>query len=101
MVTNFIHHSGRVTALITAVSASLLGRVGIFNNLKERFLLGNRKEDGAELQSPVYIPNIPGLNPKSLLSAYEVKAYVILSVIHLLDGDVRPGSPLDAFRRVV
>ena len=34
------------------------------------------KRDGeAEPQSLVSIPNIPGLNPKSLCTAYDVKAY--------------------------
>ncbi|KAJ4425505.1 hypothetical protein ANN_27699 [Periplaneta americana] len=37
-------------------------------------------------------------NPKSLLSAYEEKAMSLLIVIHLSDGDVKPGGSLGAIR---
>ena len=38
---------------------------------------GNRRGGGAEHQSLVSVPNIPGLNPKLLRSAYDMKAYTI------------------------
>jgi hypothetical protein len=39
---------------------------------------------------------MPELNPKSL-SAYDVKAYVLLIAIRPLDGDVKTGDPFGAF----
>ena len=45
-----------------------------------------RRDDGTEPEFLVSVPNILGLNPKSLYSAYDVKAYVILIVIRPLDG---------------
>ena len=42
---------------------------------------GTRRCGGAEPQSLVSVSNIRGLNPKSLLSAYDVKAYVLLTAI--------------------
>ena len=64
------------------------------------FLLGNgiRRDGGAEPQLLVSTPNIPGLNPKSFHSEHVVKIYVLTIVIHPLDGNVRPGSPLGAFQ---
>ena len=37
------------------------------------------------------------LSPKSLRSAYGVKACVMLITIHLSDGDVKPGGSPEAF----
>ena len=45
----------------------------------------------------VSVPNIPGLNPKSLHSAYVVKVYELLIVICLSDGDVKAGGTLGSF----
>ena len=56
------------------------------------------RDGGAELQLLVSVPNIPGLNNKSLRSAFSVKAYVLLTAIRSSDGDVQPGGPLGAFR---
>ena len=74
------------------VSGSTLGRVGVF---KKEFLLGTRTEGGTEPQQLVSVPNIIGLNPKYLRSAYDVKAYVLLIAIRT--SDVKPGGPLGAF----
>ena len=58
------------------------------------FVPGTRRDGGAETQSLVSVANIPGLNPKSLSSAYGVKKYVLLLAIRSSDGDVKPGGPL-------
>ena len=55
-------------------------------------------ENGAEPQLLVSVPNIPGLNPKSLLCVHDVKAYVLLIVTHPSDRDIKPGGLLGAFR---
>jgi hypothetical protein len=81
--------------LHTEILGSIAGRVGIFN--KKRFLSGTRSDGGAELQLLVYVPNIPGLNPKSLHSAYNVNTYVLLIVIGLSNGDFQPGDILGAY----
>ena len=77
----------------TAVSVSFSGRVGIFN-----YSLG--LELGmmvlAEPQSLVSVPNINGLNPKSL-QGFDVKAYVLLISIRLLDGTSNMAAPLMLF----
>ena len=57
------------------VSGSATGRVGVFN---KEFIPKTRRDGGAELQSLVSVPNIPGVNPKSLYSAYDVIAYVLM-----------------------
>ena len=44
---------------------------------------------------------IPGLNPKFLRSAYDVKARVLLIAIRPSDGDVMPGGPFGDFRKRV
>ena len=56
-----------------------------------------RRDDGVETQSPVSVPNISGLNSKSLHSAHDVKAHVMLLAIRPSDGDVKPGDHLSAF----
>ena len=56
-------------------------------------------DGGIESQLLVSVPNTPGLNPKSLRSAYEVKAYVLLIAIRPKDGDVKPDGPRGAFRK--
>ena len=48
------------------------------NFFNKRFLSGTKKDGGAESQSLISAPTILGLNPKSLRSAYHVKAYVLL-----------------------
>ena len=58
------------------------GGVGIFN--KNTFLPGSRRNDGAEPQSLVSVPNTPGSNLKSLRNAYVLEAYVPLKAIHSL-----------------
>ena len=54
-----------------------------------------RRDGGAELQS---VPKITGFNLKSLRSAYDVKAFVLLIAIRPSDMDVKPDCPLIAFR---
>ena len=56
-------------------------------------------ENGAEPQLLVSVPNIPGLNPKSLLCVHDVKAYVLLIVTHPSDRDIKPGGLLGAFQK--
>ena len=56
-----------------------------------------RRDDGAEPQVLVSVPNILGLNPKSVCSANDVNAYVLLVVICPWDGYVKPGSSLVLF----
>jgi hypothetical protein len=51
--------SGRVTALHTAVSDSILGREILNEDISIR------RYAGAEPQSPIYVPNIHGLNKKN------------------------------------
>ena len=63
-------------------------------------LPGIRSDDGAEIQSLVSIQNITELNPKYLRSAYDVKAFVLLTAIHPSDGDVKPGGHLGAFQNI-
>ena len=43
-------------------------------------------------------PNIPRSNPKSLRSAYDVKAYVLLVAIRPSDGDVKFVGLLSPFQ---
>ena len=64
------------------------------------FLPAARRDDGAELQSLVSISNIPDLNPKSLRSGYVMKAYELLTAIHLSDRDVKPGDPLGLIEKI-
>ena len=52
--------------------------VGIFY---KEFLPETRRNDGTELQSLASVSNVPGLNPKSFDSAYNVKEYVPLLVV--------------------
>ena len=44
--------------------------------LIKRIIPGTRRNGRAESQSLVSVPNVPGLNIKSLTSAYDVEAYV-------------------------
>ena len=83
-------HSGRVTALHAAVP----GSVGIYD---KEFLPETRRDGGGETQLLFSIPNIARLDPKFLLSAYDVKVYVLLKAIRPLDGDIKPGNPLGVF----
>jgi hypothetical protein len=57
----------------------------------------DEKDGGTETQSLISVPNIIGLNPKSFHSEYDVKAYVSLILIRLLDRDVKPGGPFLVF----
>ena len=57
-------------------------------------------DDKAELLPLVSVPNIPGLNPKSLRSANALRAYILLIVIRPSDGDVKPSGPLVLSKRV-
>ena len=50
------------------------------------------REREPEPQTLVSVPNILGLNPKSLLSVSDVKLYVLLIA---MDGDVKRDCPLD------
>ena len=77
-----------------AVSDLIPVRVGIFN---ERFLSGTKSDGGEESQSLVSIPKVRELNPKSLRSACDMKAYALL--IAICPSDVRPSGPIDAFRK--
>ena len=78
----------RVIAFQAAISGSVRGRAKIFN--KKRFLSGTGGGGGgAEPQSLIYVPNLSGFNPKTCHRAYDVKAYVLLIAIRLLDGDVK------------
>ena len=54
---------------------------------------------GAENQSLVPVPKVPGLIPKSLLSACSVKIYVLLIVIRKSYGDFEPSSFAGAFNK--
>ena len=65
----------------------------------KEFLPETKKHGGAEPQSLVSDPNIPGLHSKSLHNAYDVKPCVLIVAIHLSVGDVKPGGPLGAFRK--
>ena len=47
----------------------------------------------------VSVLNIPGLNPKSLLCLYDVKAYVLLISMRPTDWDLKTGDPIGAFRK--
>ncbi|KAJ4437904.1 hypothetical protein ANN_13843 [Periplaneta americana] len=58
-----------------------------------------QRDGGAQLLITKLCTNIPGLNTKSLRSAYEEKAYVTLIVIRPWDGDVNTGGPLGAIRQ--
>ena len=49
------------------------------------------------LKSLVSVPNIPGINPRSLHNAFNVKAYIWLKAICPSDGDIKPSGPLGAF----
>ena len=68
--------SGRVTALHAKISGLMVEQ-----NLNRQFLFHN----------------ITLLNPKSLRSAYEVKAHVLLTTIRLSDADIKPDGPLVLF----
>ena len=63
------------------------------------FCFFNTGDGGAETQSIFSVPDIPGLNLKTLPKAYDVKAYVSLIAICPSDGDAKPGGPFDAFRK--
>ena len=54
---------------------------------------GIRRDGGAEPQSLVSVPSLPGLNFNSLGNKYDVKAYVLLIAIRPSDGDVKPDGP--------
>ena len=71
----------RITALHAAVSDSIPGRARI------KKIPETRRDGRAEPQSLVSVLNIPGLNPKSVRNAYDVKAYVVLIAI------MAPGFP--------
>ena len=79
------------TALHTAVSGSIPGRVGIFNKLGGMLEL--------QAQSLLSVPNIPGLNPNSLHTSYDVKANVLLIVIRPPYRNVKPSGLLGAIRK--
>ena len=66
--------NGRATALHAVVSGSISGSVRIFNKKICRWI---RIDGGAELQSLVSVPNIPGLSPKSPRSAGTVPIYLM------------------------
>ena len=76
-----------VTTLHSALPSSVLGRLGISNI---EFLTETRWNGGAETQL---------LNPKSLLTSYDVKAYVLLTAIGPWDEDVKPDGPVVLFRK--
>jgi len=80
--------------VIAAFLCSILGRVDIFS---KDLLPGTRRDGEAEPQSLVSVLNIPGLNPKSHCSAYDMKAYVLLIAIRPLGVDVKPGGPFVNF----
>ena len=67
--------------------------------INSTFFSINRRDSGTEPQLLVSVPNMPGLNTKSLRRAYDVKAYVLLIAIRPSDGDVKLGGPLGAFRK--
>ena len=48
----------------------------------------------------LFVPNISGLNPKSLLKVYDMKAYVLLIAIRPSVEHVKPGGSLGAFDRI-
>ena len=75
-----------------AVLDSIPDRLGICN---KEFFPETRREGEAESQSLLSL----GLNFKPLRSAYGVEAYVLLIAIRSSDGDVKPGDPLDSFRK--
>ena len=53
------------------------------------------RDGEADPQSLVSVPNIPGLHPKSLCSAYEVKAYVrVLLITSRRIGTLSPATAL-------
>ena len=54
------------------------------------FPLGLRREI-------IYQEFLPGLNPKSLRSVYDVKGYVLLTAIHSSDVNVKPGGSPSVF----
>ena len=83
-------------ALHATVSDTIPSRVGIY---KKEYPPEVRRDGGAEPQSLISVPNISGLNPKSLHSAYDVKVYMLLIAIRLSDGDIKPGDPLGSFRK--
>jgi hypothetical protein len=66
--------------------------IEIFNK-KKIFIPGTRRHGGEEPQTLVSVPNLSALNPKSLCSAYGMKGYVLLIVICLSSGKVKPGGP--------
>ena len=55
------------------------------------------RDSGAEPQSLVHVPKNTWV--KSLRSPNDVKAYILLIAIRLLNGNVKPGGPLDAFQK--
>ena len=79
-----------------AVSGLIPDRVGILN---KEFHPETRRDGGEEPQSLVTVPNILELNPKSLCSAYEVKACVLLIAICTSDRDDKFDGPLMLFEK--
>ena len=63
------------------------------------FLPETRGDGGTVPQSLVSVPNIPGLNPKFLHNAYDVKAYVLLIVILHRMGTLSLVIPLVSFEK--
>ena len=81
-------HKGRVTDSHVVVLSLIPNKVEIFN-----FCLGLElgwKVD-QNLSCQFLIETIPGLIPNPSVSAFVVKAYVLLIVIDSLDGNVKPG----------
>ena len=67
-------HRGIATAFQSNGLRFYLPQGGIFNNKNKSLRL--LENGGAELQPLDSVPNKPALNPKSLRSAYDTKAYV-------------------------
>ena len=80
-------------------SISILGRMEIFN--KTNNLLGTMRDDEAEPNSQVSVPTVPGLNPKSLRSAYVMKTYVMPIAIRPSDATLSLSAPSILFDNVV
>ena len=56
---------------MAVVPGSIPGKIGIFN---KKFPPETSRDDEAKLKSLVSVPNTPGLNTRSLHSAYDVNA---------------------------
>ena len=82
--------------LHSAVSGSILDRVGIFN-FSLRMVLGGMAEKNSVASS---VPNIPGSNPKNFLNDFIVKACVLLIAIRSSFGDVNLVAPLVLFDKI-